>query len=242
MGIIEKIRLKILSRNDLREIERDVSKQEQLARRSDIASKKLKGALPRSVTRKEERLAELGIAGGRAEQSAAILKAKGAKLPGFGTIPGAPIQSANAFKNLEKQVAKQAVVQNSLQKAMSKIGLLGAAAANPGQAFASQGLAAATKFFLPAAVIVSIAQVVIDYWIQSYGKGGINDPRKKILDDVKSLIGTDREQDIIEGKLFFANSRTLVPGQETRSNTMNKRFGWNLSRQHRVAYGRGGNF
>jgi len=244
MGVVEKIRLKILSRNDLKEIERDVAKEEKLARRHDIASKKLTGrsggVLPRSITRKEEKLAALGIAGGRAEQSLALQKTKGDKLAAFGTAPGAPIQAKNRFLALEKTVAKQQIVQNRLQQAFSKIGLLSAASVNPGQVAAAQGLAGLTKIFFPAAIIASIAQLVIDAWIKSYGKGGKNDPRKKILDDVKSLIGLDKEQAIIENRTFFANSRTLNPGQETRSNTMNLREGYNRSRLYRVAYGRGG--
>jgi hypothetical protein len=242
MGVVEKLRLKILSKNDLREVERDVTKEEKLARRHDIASKKINGrtgpVLPSSLTRKEARLEKLGLGGGRLEQSASLAKQKVDAFAAGGV--GAPIQKTNRFLALEKTVAKQQIITKNLSSALGKVGFLGAAAANPGQAFASQGIAAATKFFLPAAVVVSIAQLVIDYWIKSYGKGGVNDPRKKILNDVKSLIGIDREQEILEGKLYFANSRTLKPGQEVRSNTMNLNEGYDRARIHRAPYGRGG--
>lgn len=264
MAIIERGTLKILSKNDLRELERDVVKQEKLAGRSDIASAKIAQrigpALPSAVTRKQRKLLNIGLLGGRGDESGLLQKQKINKIKAAEELSitksifrklgitgktkslisgaGAPIQKLNLVEAMNKRLITQEKATKLLTKGFSKLNLLGAASVSPGKVFFSSGLAAITNVVLPAAVIAMIAQAAVQLWIDSYGKGGTRDPRKPIKDDVKSLLDLQFEQQIISGKLFFANSRTLKPTQETMSNTMNLREGHNRSRIARVPYGR----
>ena len=265
MAVIERGTLKILSKNDLKELERDVVQQEKLASRSDIASAKIAQrvgpALPGAITRKQRKLGVLGLLGGRGDESGILQKQKIKKIQAAEELSitksifqklgitgktkslisgaGAPIQKLNLVEQMNKRLILQEKATKGLTKAFSKFGLLGGAAAGgAGRVFFSQGLMAVTKVFLPAAIVAMIAQAALKLWIDTYGRGGINDPRIPIKDDVKSIVDLEFEQSIISAKLYFANSRTLKPGQETRSNTMNLRDGHNRSRIARVPYGR----
>ena len=264
MAVIERGTLKILSKNELKELERDVVKQEKLAGRSDIASAKIAQrigpALPGAVTRKQRKLLNIGLLGGRGDESGLLQKQKVQKIKSAEELTitnsilaklgikgkekslisgaGAPIQKLNLVEKMNKRLIVQEKATKGLTKAFSKLNLLGAAGASPGRVIFGTGLAAVTNVFLPAAIIAMIAQKAVELWIDSYGKGGVRDPRKPIKDDIKSLVDLELEQEIIAGKLFFANSRTLKPTQETLSNTMNLREGHNRSRIARVPYGR----
>ena len=264
MAVIERGTLKILSKNDLKELERDVVVQEKLAVRSDIASQKIAAGsalgLPSSITRKQRKLLEKGLAGGRGEESALFAKDKSKKITkaqeksftaalfaklGFGKDTdliggvGGPTEGLKKIAKINKRLRAQEKATKGLTKAFSKFGLLqGAAAGGAGRLFFSQGLAGVVKVFFPAAIIAMIAQTALNLWIDSYGKGGVNDPRVKVKDDVKSIVDLEFEESIISAKLYFSNSRTLKPGQETRSNTMNMRDGHSRSKIVRTPYGR----
>lgn len=267
MAVIERGTIKILSKNDLRELERDVVKQEKLAGRADIASAKIAQrvgpTLPSAITKRRKKLSQLGLFGGRGEESILAQKQKDVikrteknadfldkilirsglrkgNPKSLISAAGSPIKTASEFKKLEAQVAKNTIGVNAIQKVVGKFTPLiqGGAAGAGSKIFFSQGLASITKIVLPVAIVTMIAQAAIQLWIDSYGKGGVNDPRKPIKDDVKSIIDLQFEESIISAKLYFANSRTLKPGQETRSNTMNLKDGHNRSRIARVPYGR----
>ena len=61
----------------------------------------------------------------------------------------------------------------------------------------------------------------------AFGPGGIFDIRKQELNSVKSLIGLERETDIIGGDTLFLGNPTLVQGiaKNQTSNTDNLRDG-----------------
>jgi len=265
MAVIERGKLKILSKNDLKELERDVVQQEKLAARNDIASAKIAQrvgpALPGAITRKQRKLGVLGLLGGRGDESGILQKQKIKKIQAAEELTitnkifqklgitgktkslisgaGAPIQKLNLVQQMNKRLIIQEKATKGLTKAFSKFGVLGAAAGgNAGKVFFSQGLMSITKFVLPVAIVAMIAQAALQLWIDSYGRGGIRDPRKPVKDDVKTIIDLQFEESIISAKLYFANSRTLKPGQEIRSNTMNLRDGHNRTRITRVPYGR----
>ena len=253
-----KVRVEILSKEDMKDIERETVTLERTAKRQSTAKEKLgksrkkrggifagenpKDTLPSALIKRREK-AELS----RAEESKELKKQKGAiatelsketfinKLM-FKTglkkavkskqlAAGlAPIQNQSAFKKLTLQVAKQQKAMALMQKGMGGFGLASGVMRGGAGGLMGRGLALASKFF-PVAVAIAIGKTALQIWMDSYGAGGVNDPRKRILDDIKSFIGIERETDILSGKQFFANSRTLKAGLEIRSNTENLRDG-----------------
>lgn len=266
-----RVRVEILSKEDMKDIERETVTLEKTAKRQSVAKDKLgksrkrkggifagenpKDTLPSAIIKRREK-AELS----RAEQSKELKRDKGAiatelsketfinKLM-FKTglkkavknkalaagIP--PIQNQNAFKKLKMQVAKQQKTIGLMQKGMGGAGLAGGIMRGGAAGIMGRGLALASKFF-PIAIAIAIGKTALQIWMDSYGAGGVNDPRKRILDDIKSFIGLERETDILSGKQFFANSRTLKVGQEFRSNTMNLRDGYYRTSLLRSPYNR----
>lgn len=262
MAVRKEFSLRIFSKDELRELEQDAVKTEDALRRIDNAQQKLRvrGALPKSFTRKQKRLEDLGLAGGRESDSLAavskaeekirntdkhvgfldsVLQKTGLKGKSKSLISdvGAPIQKANEFKNLKTDVD---VLKKDV-KAMEKLfgratSLVQGAMYNPigltGQ------IGSLVSKIIPIGIAISIAQMAVQMWIDSYGKGGVNDPRKKILDDIKAFgIDIEQQTDIITGQTFFANTKTLKPRQDTISNTMNLRDGARRSRLLRLPYG-----
>ena len=252
------VRLEILSKEDMKDIERETVTLEKTARRQSVAKDKLgksrkrqggifagenkKDTLPSAIIKRREK-AELS----RAEQSKEIKRDKGAIATELSketfinqlmfktgikkaikskalTAGIPPIQNQNAFKKLKAQVAKQQKSISLMQKGMGGVGLAGGIMRGGAGGLMGRGLALASKFF-PVAIAIIIGKTALSIWMDSYGAGGVNDPRKKILDDIKSFIGIERETDILSGKQFFANSRTLKAGLEIRSNTENLRDG-----------------
>ncbi len=232
MPVVEKIRLEIVSKEDLRKLEEDVVFIEGLSKRKDTASARVKrrkqgvgGAfgqdpndtsLPSSVIKKRKQ-----------EELQRIIKPKGGKLGDkllAGT--GAPIQRNVVFKNLVKKVstleASQVKSQRALGFAMQAIGL-----GRGGLGGISQMMIGTVgKIFFPIAIATTIAAVVFQMWKASYGRGGQNDASKLQLDSAVSFIGLERETSILGGERLFLGDTTLRQGlPKGRSNTAELRFG-----------------
>ncbi len=243
-----KVRLEILSKDELNDLENDIVRLEKLGNRKRNAESKIgrrKGkksgifageggeALPSTVL-KRRRKAVLD----RVADAKNALSSDGKISSGTLTNSASPIERSNAFKKLQKQVSLNQKATRTLSKSLGLLGQGTELARGSFGGVTSIGIGLASRI-LPAGIIIAIAKQVMDIWIQSYGAGGVNDPRKKILNDVSSFIGLERETDIISGKQFFANSRTLKQGQEFRSNTENLRDGFARTRLLRSPYGRG---
>ncbi len=240
-----KVRLNILSKEEFTDLQRDTMQLESLAKRQVAAKTKAKGkeptggifggegegSLPSAIIKKR-RKAELS----REVESSVVNKVKGAVDKSLSSGK-APIQKANAFKDLQKQVSRNTQATKVMQKGMQEFDLLRQIGAGGAGGLARMGLGIAKKI-IPIALAIGLAEKFFEIWAKSYGAGGVNDPRKLILDDVTSVIGLERETNILSGKQFFANSRTLKQGQEIQTNTQNMRDGFYRTSLLRAAYGR----
>ena len=85
----------------------------------------------------------------------------------------------------------------------------------------------AANRILPVGFALSVATTVFALIQAQFGAGGIFDIRKQEVDTVKSLIGLERETDIIGGDTLFLGNPTLVQGvaRNQTSNTENLRDG-----------------
>jgi len=232
MPVVQKIRLEIVSKEELKDLENDVVFLEGLSRRKDTATARVKrrrqgagGAfgqdpndvsLPSSILKKRKQ-----------EELQRIIKPKGGKL-GEGLLAGtgAPIQKNLVFKNLVKKVstleASQVKSQRVLGFAMQAIGLGRGGLGGVGQAM----IGTVGKIFFPIAIATTIAAVVFKMWKASYGRGGQQDASKIQLDSAISFIGLERETSIVGGDRLFLGDTTLKQGiPKGRSNTAELRFG-----------------
>lgn len=234
MPVRKNFKLRVFSEEEFKQLERDAVKFENLNKRKERAKTKLRQRggvfaegdsgttnLPKSFVRKQDKLLT--------QREKTPTKGKNTK--------GAVIRD-DAFSKLQKKVDKQGNDLKVFQKLFGKSSALIQGAAFSPFATGLSGVKSILSKFLPAGIIISIATFAIDQWIQSYGKGGTNDPRKKILDDVFSLIGIPEETDLISGTKFFANSRTLRPGQDIQTNTEDLRDGERRTRLLNIQYSR----
>lgn len=253
-----KVRLQILSKEDLKDLEQDIVKLEQLADRKQRAQTRVgrkiggktpaippskrgtgifggaeaDGSLPSSIIKKRRKAA----GDRRADSSlgsAGKAKASGELVSGA----GAPAPRINAFKALQKEVSLNTKATSAMQKGMMNAGLMGGILRGGSGGLMNAGLGIASRV-LPAAIAIQIGMTALQIWMDSYGAGGVNDPRKLVLNDVTSFVGLERETSILSGKQFFANSRTLKQGQEIQTNTMNMRDGFARTKLLRSSYGR----
>lgn len=243
-----KVRLEILSKEDLNDLEQDVVRLEQLAQRKEVAAgkasrtKRRSGsgifgtergeALPSSVLKKRRKAAF-----DRRLEANVASSAKDAISSGELVSGVSPAPRVNAFKKLQQQVSLNTKATKVIQTNFAKFSQFGGLARGGSAGLIGAGLGLAGRF-LPAGIGIAIGKFALDVWIASYGAGGVNDPRKKVLDDVTSLIGIERETDIISGKQFFANSRTLKQGQDIRTNTQDLVDGYTRSKLLRSPYAR----
>lgn len=227
-------KLRIFSEEEFKQLERDAAKFENLAKRKERAKSQLRSRggvfpgedptvtnLPKSFVRKQDKLL--------LEREKSSSKGKNTK--------GAVIRE-DAFSKLQKKVDKQGGDIKLFTKMFSKSSALVSGALFNPIGTGLSGIQSVLSKILPIGIIISVATIAVDAWIQSYGKGGTNDPRKPILDDVFSLIGIEEETNLIAGTTFFANSRTLRPGQEVQSNTSNLRDGERRTRLLNIQYSR----
>lgn len=245
-----KVRVEILSKEDLNDLEQDVTRLEQLSKRKDIAG-------GRTISRKGQPRRGTGIfgaEGGEALPSSVLKKRRKAALDrrteanvassakdaiSSGTLAEgtSPAPRANAFKALQKQVSLNKKASKAMQLSISQFQQFSALSRGGIGGLVNTGLGIAGKI-LPVGIAIGIGKMALDIWIASYGAGGVNDPRKKVLDDVSSFIGLERESDIQSGRQFFATSRTLKQGQDIRTNTQDLVDGYTRTKLLRSPYGR----
>ena len=233
MAVRKNFKFRVFSEEEFKQLERDAAKFENLAKRKERAKVKLRQRggvfgegdtttnLPKSFVRKQDKL---------------LLERE--KTPTKGKNTKGAIIREDAIDKIKKQLTEQQKDLGVLKKLFGRgPALVQGAISNPIGAGIG-GLTSVIGKFLPIGIVISIAALAVDMWIKSYGKGGTNDPRKKILDDVFTLIGLEEETNILAGTTFFANSRTLFPNQEVVSNTQNLRDGERRTRLLNVGYGR----
>ena len=234
MVVRKEFKFRIFSEEEFKQLERDAVKFENLAKRKERAKSQLRGRggifqgddptatnLPKSFVRKQDKLL--------LEREKTPTKGKNSK--------GAIIRE-DKIDQIEKKLKEQQKDIKVFKNLFGKSTALVQGAAFAPIATGLSGIQSIIGKFLPIGIVISIATVAIDMWVDSYGEGGTNDPRKPILDDVFSLIGIEEETNLIAGTTFFANSRTLRPGQDVQSNTEDLRDGERRTRLLNIQYSR----
>lgn len=226
MALVEQVRFSIFSQQEIQELQNDVIEIEDLAERKDIAEEKIQQSqLARrgGIFAPNELDATLPAAITKKQGNALISRADESKL-------------ANSVKSTDKTSAAPFVRSNSFREIKDDVDLL-----KEGQKKTSDALSFLTDFqgtaftkligaasnFLPVGFALSVATTVFALIQAQFGAGGIFDTRKRELDSVKSLIGLERETDIIGGETLFLGNPTLVQGiaRNQTSNTENLRDG-----------------
>jgi len=226
MAVVQQVRFSIFSKQEIKDLENEVMNLEKLSERKNIAEEKisksklekrggifapgeLEEVLPRVITKRHGNSLISRVEDSKLANS---IKSKD-------TTSAAAFVRSNAFKEIQKDVSLLREGQNKTQEA------LGFLTDFQGAGF-TKLMGAASKF-LPVGFALSVATTVYGLIVAQFGSGGIFDIRKQELNSVKSLIGLERETDIIGGDTLFLGNPTLVQGipKNTTSNTVNLRDG-----------------
>lgn len=226
MAVVEQVRFSIYSQQDIKELQNEVMQLEKLADRKDVAEKKIQESqqakrggifapneldetLPQAITRKQGKALS-----NRIDQAKLANSFKNKD-----TSSAAAYTRNNAFKKVQGDIDLLKEGQNKTKDALSFL--------TDFQGTAGTKLIGATSKFLPVGFALSIATTVFALIEAQFGAGGIFDRRKKELNSIKSLIGLERETDIIGGDTLFLGDPTLVQGvsKNQTSNTENLRDG-----------------
>ena len=226
MAVIQQVRFSIFSKDELKELENEVMSLEELSERKQLAEDKiskskldkrggifapneLEDTLPRAITKQHG--------------NSLINRVDDAKLANSvkstDKTSAAPFVRSNAFKQTQKDINLLKEGQTKTTDALSFL--------TDFQGTAGTKLIGAASKFLPVGFALSVATTVFALIEAQFGAGGIFDRRKKELNSIKSLIGLERETDIIGGETLFLGDPTLVQGvsKNQTSNTENLRDG-----------------
>lgn len=228
MAVVEQVALtaSIISNQDIQKLQnlvmeaQDVSEQlkigtQEIRRSTDqrrggiFGAGEIKTALPKNITRRQTK-AENDRLTDSMLQNAFKNKDK---------TSATPFVRTNAFKEVQKDVSLLKEGQQKTTEALSFV--------TDFQGTAFTKLMGAANKVLPVGFALSIATTVYGLIVAQFGSGGIFDIRKQELNSVKSLIGLERETDIIGGDTLFLGNPTLVQGvaKNQTSNTENLRDG-----------------
>ena len=226
MAVVEQVRFSVFSQQDIQEIQNEVMQLEDLAERKDVAEQKIQqselakrggifapneldATLPAAITKKQGNALISRVDDSRAANA----------VKSTDKTSSAPFERSNPFKELKKEVSQ---LQEGQKRTKDALGFL-----TNFQGAAATKLIGAASNFLPVGFALSIATTVFALIQAQFGAGGIFDIRKRELNSTKSLIGLERETDIIGGDTLFLGNPTLVQGvaRNQTSNTENLRDG-----------------
>jgi len=226
MAVVEQVRFSIFSQQDILELQNDVIQLEDLAERKDVAEQKIQqselarrggifapneldATLPSAITKRHGNALVSRVDDSRAANA----------VRSTDKTSSAPFERSNPFKELKKEVRSLTEAQQRTKDALSFL--------SDFQGTAYTKLIGAASNFLPVGFAISVATTVFALIQAQFGSGGIFDTRRRELDSVKSLIGLERETDIIGGDTLFLGNPTLVQGvaRNQTSNTENLRDG-----------------
>jgi len=226
MAVVEQVRFSIFSQQEIQQIQNEVIQLEDLADRKDVAEQKIQQselAKRGGIFAPNELDATLPAAITKKQGNALISRVDESKLANSvkstDRSSAAPFERSNPFKELKKEVRSLTEAQQRTKDALSFLTNF------QGTAFTK--LVGTASNFLPVGFALSIATTVFGLIQAQFGAGGIFDIRKQELNAVKSLIGLERETDIIGGDTLFLGNPTLVQGvtKNQTSNTENLRDG-----------------
>ena len=226
MAVVEQVRFSIFSHQEIQELQNDVMQIEELAERKEIAEQKIQqsdiftrggifapneldATLPSAITKRHGNALVSRVDDSRAANA----------VKSTDKTSAAPFERSNPFRTVKNDIDLLKEGQKRTTDALSLLTNF------QGTAFTK--LIGAASNFLPVGFALSVATTVFALIQSQFGAGGIFDIRKRELDSVKSLIGLERETDIIGGDTLFLGNPTLVQGvaRNQTSNTENLRDG-----------------
>ncbi len=222
MAVIQQVRFSIFSKDEISQLQNEVMNLEELAKRKQLAEEKitqsklekrggifapheLEDVLPSAITRQHGNSLTSRVADSKLANS----------VKSTDKTSSAPFLRGNAFKEVTNDID---LLKEGQKKTTDALSLL-----SNFQGTAATKLLGAANKLLPVGFALSVATQVFALIESQYGKGGIWDRRKKELNSAKSLIGLERETDIIGGETLFMGNTTLVQGiaNNQTSNTEN---------------------
>ena len=226
MALVSQVRFSIFSQDEMQQLQNEVMNLEELSERKQLAEEKisqsklekrggifapneLEDVLPSAITRQHGNSLISRVADSKLANS----------VKSTDKTSAAPFIRSNAFKEATKDID---LLKEGQKKTKDALGFL-----TDFQGTAGTKLLGAAGKFLPVGFILSVATTVFALFESQFGAGGIFDRRKKELNAAKSLIGLERETDIIGGDTLFLGNPTLVQGvaKNQTSNTENLRDG-----------------
>jgi len=226
MALVQQVRFSIFSKQEIKDLENQVMTLEKISERKKIAEQKiaesklekrggifapgeLEDVLPRTITRRHGNSLI-----SRVEDSKQANSVKSTD-----KTSAAPFVRSNAFKSIQKDVS---LLQEGQKRTTDALSFL-----TDFQGTAATKLLGAANKLLPVGFALTIATTVYGLIVAQFGKGGIFDTRKQELNATKSLIGLERETDIIGGDTLFLGNPTLIQGipKNTTSNTVDLKDG-----------------
>ena len=231
MPVVQKVRLNILSDDDLKELEQKVVKLEKLEQRRVKATDSIKNkdikrggifastegqeALPPNIIRKRRKL-EDEISRSSDSILAGLDKSKDKKSK-------SAIVRASEFTKLQNQVNAQEKVLSIFSRGQNLVS--GAAGLTSASGIYAAGLGV-FKGLPFAGVALFAAKLTYDKFVAQFGRGGAKDTRKKVLAEDVSDIGVETETDITSGRKLFLSNPLNNQGLPTgNSNTQSLRDG-----------------
>ena len=100
------------------------------------------------------------------------------KTPTKGKNTKGAIVREDRISKIEKRITKNENTVNAFEKIFSQFNIIQGAAFNP-IGTGTNLLTGLLSRFLPAGMVLSIATLALQLWIDSYGKGGTRDPTKE---------------------------------------------------------------
>ena len=243
MPVVKQGRLDIFSKTELKKLTSDTVKVEELAQRSKTAKETIKQkraagdktrsgiyapntfepSVPKTFAEKQEKAKNDRDVDSRIQNAE---KSKDRK-------SNAPYSKKDPFNELKDEVGNLKQTQVEINKEISEInkakddmfnymGVL----ANPLSKGGSIALQQINKI-APAAVTLGIIVEISEFLIEQRGSGGQFDKRKEERDSASSIIGLERETDIISAKVVFMGNPMLTQGipSNLTSNTSDLRDG-----------------
>jgi len=226
MALVEQVRFSIFSQQEIIQVQNEVMELEDLAERKQIAEQKIQqselarrggifapneldATLPSAITKKQGNALISRVDDSRLANS----------IKSTDKTSSAAFVRSNAFRETRKDIDLLKEGQKKTRDALSFL--------TDFQGTAFTKLTGAASNFLPVGFALSVVTTVFALIQAQFGAGGIFDIRKRELNSVKSLIGLERETDIIGGDTLFLGNPTLVQGiaRNQTSNTENLRDG-----------------
>lgn len=236
MAIVKKIKLQIISSEELRDLENKVVKMEGLATRADKANIKIRNIRAKRAVGKAPIQTQTEDRGGIFSTQPSIGDESdiSKKLPGTlplkskDTTSQQPVNFLTEWQKLKQEQLEQKYQINAMQKV---VGLMPAIAKGMSTPVAMEASLLGLGTRLPVIGFafggsLSFAEYIYSLVVSEYGPGGTRDRRKLVTDATLSYLGTEDDTLIFSGQQLFLGDPTTHKGVlHTSSNTQNLQDG-----------------